>query len=86
MEDTGIGISPDRLAAIFEAFHQADDSTARKYGGTGLGLTITRSLLDLMGYGIHVDSVEGKGSTFTVILTEQPEPMVGEGLEMGSRG
>jgi len=66
--DTGIGIPPDRLAAVFEAFQQADSTTARKYGGTGLGLTISKALCELMGYQIAVRSEVGKGTTFSVEL------------------
>lgn len=78
--DTGIGIPREKLGVIFEAFQQADASTARKYGGTGLGLTISQALCQLMGFRIAVTSEIGKGSTFSVILGEQapqavlPEP------------
>ncbi len=72
--DTGIGIPPDRLAAVFEAFQQADSSTARKYGGTGLGLTISKALCELMGYQIAVSSEVGKGTTFSVELLAAPKP------------
>ena len=71
--DTGIGIPPEKLGVIFEAFQQADASTARKYGGTGLGLTISQALCQLMGYRITVASAVGVGSTFRVELRPAPE-------------
>ena len=66
--DTGIGIPKDKLAAIFDAFQQADGSITRKYGGTGLGLTISSRLATLMGGQIWVESEPGKGSRFHVTL------------------
>jgi two-component system, sensor histidine kinase and response regulator len=64
LRDTGIGIPADKLAVIFDAFTQADTSTTRKYGGTGLGLTISRRLVEMMGGRIWVESEVGKGTTF----------------------
>jgi two-component system sensor histidine kinase/response regulator len=71
--DTGIGIPEDKLGVIFQAFQQAEAGTARKYGGTGLGLTISQALCQLMGYRIEVKSEVGKGSTFSVYLTTDRE-------------
>ena len=66
--DTGEGIAPDRQDAIFEPFVQEDDSTARKYGGSGLGLTISKQLIDLMDGSIDMESKVGSGSKFSVII------------------
>ncbi|HEV3326009.1 MAG TPA: response regulator, partial [Puia sp.] len=78
VKDTGIGIPTEKLSQIFESFTQADTTTTRKYGGTGLGLTIARNLAEMMGGCLDVQSESGKGSTFTLlfapeILTEMEE-------------
>ncbi|HVO36351.1 MAG TPA: ATP-binding protein, partial [Gemmatimonadales bacterium] len=66
--DSGIGMTPEQMGRLFEAFAQADASTSRKYGGTGLGLAITRRFCQMMGGDVQVASGPGKGSTFTVRL------------------
>ncbi|MGJ8669346.1 MAG: response regulator [Oceanococcus sp.] len=65
VEDTGVGVAPDMQSKLFEAFTQADSSTTREYGGTGLGLTISKQLIELMGGKIQLQSELGKGSTFS---------------------
>ena len=68
VSDTGIGMTPAHLARLFQAFSQAEASTARQFGGTGLGLAITRQFCQLMGGDVTVESEAGKGSTFTIQL------------------
>jgi signal transduction histidine kinase len=68
VEDTGIGIPPERKQEVFEAFHQLDGSPTRRYGGTGLGLALVKLILEAHGTAMRVDSKEGKGSTFSFPL------------------
>ena len=68
VSDTGIGMKQEMLSKVFERFIQAEDAHDRSFGGTGLGLTITKELVGLMGGDISVDSIEGKGSTFKVAI------------------
>jgi signal transduction histidine kinase len=68
VSDTGIGMTPEQMGRLFQAFSQADDSTTRRYGGTGLGLVISREFCRMMGGDLTVESEAGKGSTFTVTL------------------
>jgi len=83
VRDTGIGIRKEKLQKIFESFTQADTSTTRKYGGTGLGLTISKSLAELMGGYLSVESEPGTGSSFVLhlvleVANEQPEVLFPE--------
>ena len=75
VKDTGVGIKPESLEAIFDAYDQANKFTHRIYGGTGLGLSVCKSLVDLMGGHIHVSSEVGVGTTFSVLL---PLPTIAE--------
>jgi signal transduction histidine kinase/DNA-binding response OmpR family regulator len=78
VKDSGIGMTPEQISKVFEAFAQADSSTTRRYGGTGLGLAITKKFCEMMGGTISVESEPGKGTRFTVRLPKRsvnrPEP------------
>ena len=72
LSDTGIGMTEEQLSRLFQAFSQADASTAKQYGGTGLGLAITRNFCQLLGGDVTVVSRSGEGSTFTITLPDSP--------------
>src|SRR4249919_2188560 len=77
--DTGIGLSPEQIIKLFQDFTQADASTTRKFGGTGLGLALTRRFCQMMGGDVTVRSVPGEGSVFTIklpaiVIQEKVEP------------
>jgi signal transduction histidine kinase len=76
VEDTGIGIAKEHQALIFEEFRQADESLSRRYGGTGLGLPISRRLVELHGGQLHVTSMVGHGSTFRFTLPIATEEQI----------
>jgi PAS domain S-box-containing protein len=80
--DTGIGMTPEQVARLFQPFTQADDSTTRRYGGTGLGLALTRHFCQMMGGTVNVVSTPGEGSVFTVRLPlREPEDVAAEATE-----
>ncbi|WGS47726.1 response regulator (plasmid) [Burkholderia sp. JSH-S8] len=83
--DSGIGIAPDVSAQLFKPFQQADSSIARKYGGTGLGLVISRQLAEMMGGTLTVESAPGRGSVFTVTARLEPAGGAGGGVTGASR-
>ncbi|MCK5517260.1 MAG: cache domain-containing protein, partial [Desulfobulbaceae bacterium] len=91
VKDTGIGIPADRMDRLFKTFSQVDSSTTRKYGGTGLGLVISRRLSEMMGGSIKVKSIEGEGSTFSLSIQalsaviEQPEYLIAQPSLEGKR-
>ncbi len=80
VRDTGIGIPPHKIEDLFKPFTQADESTSRKYGGTGLGLTISRQLVELMGGEVSVSSEPGKGSDFSFTVPLQVDASVTDGV------
>jgi signal transduction histidine kinase/CheY-like chemotaxis protein len=85
IRDTGIGMTPEQTAKLFQAFTQADGSTMRKYGGTGLGLALSRKFCVMMGGDVNVESEAGKGSTFIVRLPGDIENYDGEATSIRMR-
>ena len=80
VRDTGIGMNAEQLARLFQRFTQADEGTTRQFGGTGLGLSITRAFSRMLGGDVSVESVEGRGTTFTIRIPERlPENVIPAG-------
>jgi signal transduction histidine kinase len=86
VRDSGIGMTPEQMSRLFQAFMQADASTQRKYGGTGLGLALCRKFCVMMGGDINAESAPGAGSTFTVRLPGDVENVDGEATSIHVRG
>ncbi|HEV8324101.1 MAG TPA: PAS domain S-box protein [Myxococcota bacterium] len=83
VEDTGIGIAPDDFGKLFVEFQQLDASAAKKYQGTGLGLALTKRIVEAHGGRVHVQSVPGQGSTFSAVFPRMPPPAAGEQRDAG---
>jgi signal transduction histidine kinase/CheY-like chemotaxis protein len=85
IRDTGIGMTPDEQARVFQAFTQANADTAKRFGGTGLGLGISKSLVEAMGGTLHLESIAGKGSTFIVSLPLKAQAQSHEAQRLSGR-
>ena len=81
VRDSGIGMTPEQCAKLFQPFTQAESSTSRKFGGTGLGLSITKSFVELMGGTVRVESEQGKGSAFIITLPLMVHDLPAEGSD-----
>ena len=86
VSDTGIGMTPDQREKLFQRFQQADESTTRRFGGTGLGLSLTRAFADMLGGDVTVESTEGQGSTFSVRLPDSYVAATEDGPEVEAEG
>jgi signal transduction histidine kinase len=75
VQDSGIGMTQEQQAKVFEEFEQADESTTRKFGGTGLGLTLVKKFTDLLGGELSLQSTPGRGTTFTLRLPRSGPPL-----------
>lgn len=84
--DTGIGISEEKKEIVFESFAQEESDTTRRFGGTGLGLTISKKLVEMQGGNIYLDSTKGQGSTFTVVLDFEVADAADRGSETDREG
>jgi signal transduction histidine kinase len=82
VRDTGVGIAPNKLDALFQPFEQADGSVTRSFEGTGLGLAITRNFAQLLGGDVSVESTPGRGSTFRLVVTAELRRSEAEAREL----
>ena len=86
VSDTGIGMTPEQVSRLFQRFSQADASTTRRFGGTGLGLSLIKAFADMLGAEVGVESVPGRGSTFTVLIPVEAAPAAAPRPEAGAAG
>jgi len=85
VSDTGVGLTPDQLGKLFQAFSQADVSTTKRFGGTGLGLAITKHFCTMLGGDVTVESTFGVGSAFTIILPDRSDSATAAETASGER-